>query len=69
MVRIYELALEDGVLTLHRAEADFSPCHFAQRFTGTFPDDGNRIDGTWEISHDGTWQKDFDLIYTRRAAT
>ena len=31
--------------------------------------DGTRIDGTWEISHDGTWQKDFDLIYTRRAAT
>ena len=28
--------------------------------------DGKRIDGTWEIAHDhDTWEKDFDLIYTR----
>jgi hypothetical protein len=69
VVRVYELSLEDGVLMLERTQADFSPCHFAQRFTGTFADDGSRIDGMWEISHDGAWEKDFDLIYTRRAAT
>jgi hypothetical protein len=39
---------------------------FSQRYSGRFSDDGNTIDGTWEISHDGTsWDKDFDLTHRR----
>src|SRR5918993_347618 len=45
---------------------DFSPLDFAQRFTGTFSDDGTTIAGRWEIAHDGsTWEHDFDLTYVR----
>ena len=45
---------------------DFSPLDFAQRYTGTFSDDGTTIAGRWEIAHDGsTWEHDFDLTYTR----
>ncbi len=68
VARVYEADLVDGVLTLARAEADFSPLDFAQRFTGRLTDDGGRIDGTWEIAPDGQpWAKDFDLVYTRLA--
>jgi hypothetical protein len=39
---------------------------FAQRYTGTFSDDGNTITGRWEIAEDGTkYRTDFDLIYRR----
>ena len=39
---------------------------FAQRFTGTFSDDGETIDGQWEIAEDGTsFRVDFNLTYTR----
>lgn len=66
VARVYEMKLENGVWKMERKKGDFSPFEFSQRFTGTFADDGNRIDGTWEIAHDHkTWQKDFDLIYTR----
>jgi hypothetical protein len=66
VARVYEMSLDGGVWRLERTEPDFSPLAFSQRFTGTFADDGGRIDGTWEIAHDHvTWEKDFDLIYTR----
>jgi len=56
------MSLEDGVWKLWRDEPDFSPLDLAQRFTGTFSDDGKSIAGRWEISHDGkTWEHDFDL--------
>ena len=38
---------------------------FAQRFTATISDDGNRIDGRWEFDEGGGWKTDFDLVYTR----
>ena len=39
---------------------------FAQRFTATISDDGNRIEGRWEAAKDGgDWETDFDLVYTR----
>jgi len=39
---------------------------FEWMLDGTFLDDGRAIRGTWEICFDGeTWQKDFDLNYTR----
>ncbi len=66
VARVYEMSFDDGVWRLERTKADFSPFDFSQRFTGTFTGDRGRIDGTWEIAHDHkTWEKDFDLIYTR----
>jgi hypothetical protein len=66
VARVYAMTLADSVWTLERTTPDFDPLEFAQRFTGTLSADGNRIDGTWEIAHDGeTWEKDFDLVYSR----
>jgi hypothetical protein len=67
VARVYKMTFEGGVWKLWRDEPDFSALDFSQRFTGTFSDDGNTISGTWEICHDGkTWEKDFDLTYTKR---
>jgi hypothetical protein len=67
VIRVYAMTFEDGVWTLLRDSPDFSDLHFWQRYTGTFSEDGDAIDGGWEISHDegSTWEKDFDLDYTR----
>ncbi|NUT55937.1 MAG: hypothetical protein HOQ03_08145 [Thermoleophilia bacterium] len=66
VARVYELSLEDGVWRMERTTPDFSDFNFSQRFTGTFSDDGSRIDCTFEIAHDHeTWEKDFDAVYTR----
>lgn len=66
VARVYEMSFEDGVWKLERTKDDFSPYDFSQRFSGTFADDGKRIVGTWEIANDKrTWEKDFDLNYTR----
>lgn len=61
--RIYEMSLAGGVWKLWR---DGAP--FAQRFTGTFSDDGRSIAGRWERADDGgAWETDFDLTYTKVA--
>ena len=66
VARIYEMTFDGRVWRLERLTGDFSPFEFSQRFTGSLANDGRRIDGTWEIAHDHrTWEKDFDLIYTR----
>jgi hypothetical protein len=67
VVRVYAMTFEDSVWTLTRTSPDFSDLSFWQRYTGTFGADGNTIDGQWEICHDegATWEKDFDLVYTR----
>jgi hypothetical protein len=66
VARIYKMNFDGRTWTLMRETADFSPLDFKQRYTGTFSDDGKRIQGAWEICHDGaTWQKDFDLNYIR----
>jgi hypothetical protein len=53
---------------MSRTSPDFSPLDFSQRWSGRFSDDGNTIEGAWEISNDGeTWEKDFDLTYRRLA--
>lgn len=68
VARVYEMRFGDGIWTLARTTGDFSPFEFSQRWTGTVAEDGRRIAGTWEIAHDHeTWEKDFDLIYTRVA--
>ncbi len=66
VVRVYELRLEDGTLTLERTKPDFSSLEFSQRYVGTVTDD--QIDGSWFMAKDHeTWTKDFDLVYTRVA--
>jgi hypothetical protein len=66
VTRLYAMTFAGGVWTLTRESADFSPLDFAQRFTGTFSADGDRIDGSWEKRMPGgAWELDFDLTYTR----
>jgi hypothetical protein len=66
VARVYAMDLSDGVWTLLRDSADFTPLDFAQRYTGTFSPDGRRIDGRWESAQDGvTWELDFHLNYTK----
>jgi hypothetical protein len=66
IARLYAMTFDGRVWTLLRAEGDFTPLEFSQRFTGTFDDDGSTIRGRWETSHDGTtWEHDFDLTYTK----
>jgi len=62
VARVYDIALEHGVLRLSRDDEDF-----AQRYTGTFSDDGSAIEGAWERTEpDGSWVHDFELTYRRR---
>lgn len=66
VVRVYEMRFLDGEWTLLREEHDFSPLDFSQRFTGRLSDDGNTIEGEWEIAHDrATYEHDFFLTYKR----
>ena len=37
-----------------------------QRYEGRFTDDGDTIEGRWNIRHEGReWEKDFDITYRR----
>ena len=69
VVRVYAMTFDDGVWTLRRDSPDFSDLSFWQRYEGAFSEDGDTIDGHWDISHDegATWEKDFDLVYRRIA--
>jgi hypothetical protein len=60
--RVYEMTLSDGVWKLWRD----APDPFAQRFSGTFSEDGKTMTGRWEKAEDGsTWDTDFDLTYRK----
>lgn len=66
VARVYAMTLVDGIWTLLREAADFTPLDFAQRFTGRFSDDGKTILGRWETRPLGAeWLHDFDLTYTK----
>jgi hypothetical protein len=66
VARLYAMSLDAGVWTLTRESPDFTPLDFAQRFTGTFADDGNTITGAWELSRGGAgWEHDFAMTYRR----
>jgi hypothetical protein len=66
VVRLYEMTFDGRVWTLEREKPDFSPLGFSQRYTGTLSDDGDTIEGRWEIKHPGSgWETDFDLTYRR----
>lgn len=59
--RVYEMTLEDGVWSLLRIFPGFS-----QRYRGVISEDGDRIEGAWEKSADGSaWEHDFALNYLR----
>ena len=42
VARVYVMTLAGGLWTLSREEPDFSPFDFAQRYEGTFSEDGQR---------------------------
>jgi hypothetical protein len=65
VARLYAMSLADGVWTLTRESADFTPLAFQQRFTGTFSADGNTITGAWDKRLGGDWEHDFALTYRR----
>jgi len=66
VVRLYAMRLAERTWTLTRESPDFSPLDFRQRFTGTFSDDGNVIDGAWETGvGEAGWALDFLLTYRR----
>jgi hypothetical protein len=59
--RVYMMSLDEGVWKLWREAPGFW-----QRFTGVFSADGTTIEGTWEMSPDGSeWKHDFRLTYTK----
>lgn len=59
--RVYEMTLLPTGFTLTREGEPF-----AQRYVGTFGEDGNTITGAWEFAEDGkNFQKDFELNYRR----
>lgn len=59
--RVYEMSIGDGEWKLWRQGEPF-----AQRFTGTFSDDGNTITGRWELAEDGSdFETDFELVFRR----
>jgi hypothetical protein len=58
--RVYDMSIGDGEWKLWR---DGEP--FAQRFMAKISDDGNTIDGRWEVNEGEGWKTDFDLTYTR----
>ena len=66
VVRVYAMTFENGVWTLERTKADFTPLSFAQRYRGTFAGEGKAIEGAWESRQDGAdWELDFELTYRR----
>jgi hypothetical protein len=66
VARLDAMTFDRGIWTLHRDAPDFTSLPFAQRFIGTFSDDGGSIDGHWERALDGgPWEHDFGLTYQR----
>jgi len=59
--RIYEVEFNENVLRMQRDYPGFS-----QRYKGTIKDDGNTIEGVWELCEDNVnWKKDMEIIYSR----
>ena len=58
--RVYEMTIGDGEWTLYREGEPFN-----QRFTATISENGDRIEGRWELDEGDGWKTDFDLIYTK----
>jgi hypothetical protein len=59
--RIYHVSMDDQVWRLWRDAPGFS-----QRFTGTFADGGDTVDGRWQLCRDDThWDDDLQITYRR----
>ena len=59
--RLYAMSFDDdGVWKLWREGEPFD-----QRFEGRFSEDGNTIEGRFEINEGDGWRTDFDITYTR----
>ena len=58
--RVYEMSVGDGEWKLWREGEPF-----AQRFTAQISDDGDTIEGRWELNEGDGWKTDFDLTYRR----
>ncbi|MCA9839608.1 MAG: hypothetical protein KC422_22050 [Trueperaceae bacterium] len=62
VTRIYQMRLQNGIWKTWRDAPGF-----AQRFTGTFRDEGKTITTLGELSTDGvTWEKDYEQIHTKQ---
>jgi hypothetical protein len=62
--RVYHMSFDDGVLRIWRDAPGFS-----QRFEGTFTEDGNTLQGLWQLSRDdSTWDDDLAITYRRASA-
>ena len=64
VVRHLRMTLEDGVWKWWREAS--GPDDFAQRFEGTFSEDGKTIEAVLHRTEDGEWIHDFDVTYTRQ---
>jgi hypothetical protein len=61
--RVYGVSFNDSAWRMWRNAPGFS-----QRFTGTFSDDGDTIDGLWKLSRDDTtWDDDLKISFRRKA--
>jgi hypothetical protein len=59
--RIYEIEFSDNTLKMQRNFPGFS-----QRFTGIVKDNGNIIEGVWELCEDDiNWKKDLEIAYSK----
>lgn len=59
--RIYDVSIDGDVWRIWRDAPGFS-----QRFTGTRADDGETIDGLWEMRRDDvSWENDLKITYRR----
>ena len=57
--RIHNVSIDDRGWRLWRDAPEFS-----QRFTGTFADDGETIDGHWQLCVDNVnWNNDLQITY------
>ena len=63
--RVYQMSLSDRSWRIWRDTPEFS-----QRFEAEVSADRDEITGTWQKSSDGgkTWEHDFNVRYSRRAA-
>lgn len=59
--RVYEFGFEGGAWKIWRDHPGFS-----QRFTGNFDDDGNTIDGLWQLAEgDHAYADDLKITFRR----
>ena len=60
--RVYDVSIDRAAWRLWRRAPGYS-----QRFVGTFADDGETIDGHWELCEDAVhWNTDMQITYRRR---